>query len=96
MKVAVTGGAGYIGSHTCLELIKENYEVLIIDDLSNGNEIALNRIKQIAGANFVFKQVDIGNLDKLTEIFQKFLPESVIHFAGVKSVSESISNPTKY
>ena len=51
MKVAVTGGAGYIGSHTCLELIKENYEVLIIDDPSNGNEIALNRIKQIAGAN---------------------------------------------
>ena len=96
MKVLVTGGAGYIGSHTCVELLQAGHEVFVIDNLSNGHEAALDRIRLITNRELQFTNADIRDANALDNIFNTFKPEAVIHFAGLKAVGESIANPLKY
>ena len=96
MRVLVTGGAGYIGSHTCVELLKAGHEVFVIDNLSNGHEAALDRIRLITNCELQFVNADIRDANALDEIFNTFKPEAVIHFAGLKAVGESVANPLKY
>ena len=96
MKVLVTGGAGYIGSHTCVELLKAGHEVFVIDNLSNGHEVALGRVRNITNCDLQFMNADIRDTNALDKIFNTFKPEAVIHFAGLKAVGESVANPLKY
>jgi UDP-glucose 4-epimerase len=96
MRVLVTGGAGYIGSHTCVELLKAGHEVFVIDNLSNGHEAALDRIRLITNCELQFTNADIRDANALDNIFNTFKPEAVIHFAGLKAVGESVANPLKY
>lgn len=96
MRVLVTGGAGYIGSHTLVELLTEGHEAFIIDNLSNGHEEALSRVKQLANKDFGFAKGDIRDRDALDEAFAEFKPEAVIHFAGLKAVGESVEQPLTY
>ena len=96
MRVLVTGGAGYIGSHTCVELLEAGHEVFVIDNLCNGHEAALERVRSITNCELQFKNADIRDSDALDEIFYNFKPEAVIHFAGLKAVGESVLDPVKY
>ena len=96
MKVLVTGGAGYIGSHTCVELLKAGHEVFVVDNLCNGHEVALERVRLITNCELQFTNADIRDANALNKIFNKFKPEAVIHFAGLKAVGESVSEPLKY
>ena len=96
MKVLVTGGAGYIGSHTCVELLKVGHEVFVIDNLSNGHEAALERVRLITNCELQFMNADIRDSNALDKIFNTFKPDSVIHFAGLKAVGESVVDPVKY
>jgi len=96
MRVLVTGGAGYIGSHTCVELLKAGHEVFVIDNLSNGHEVALERVRLITNCELQFTNADIRDANALDNIFNTFKPEAVIHFAGLKAVGESVANPMKY
>lgn len=96
MKVLVTGGAGYIGSHTCLELLRSGHEVLVVDSLFNGNVEALTRIQRLANRSLEFNQCDVRDAYALEAIFDKFNPDAVIHLAALKAVSESISEPALY
>ena len=93
MRVLVTGGAGYIGSHTCLELLKAGHEVYVVDNLCNGHEAALERVRDITNCELQFINADIRDLNALNKIFNTFKPEAVIHFAGLKAVGESVSDP---
>lgn len=96
-KILVTGGTGYIGSHTCVELIQEGYEVVIFDNLSNSKESVLNKIKEITGIKPIFYHGDVLNTQNLQEIFQKEQNiKAVIHFAGLKAVGESVEKPLWY
>lgn len=94
--VLVTGGAGYIGSHTCVELLHAGYEVLVLDNLSNASKQSLERIEQITSKKVSFIEGDIRDKTKLQEIFQNYKIDSVIHFAGLKAVGESVSKPLEY
>ncbi|MDB2537302.1 UDP-glucose 4-epimerase GalE [Amylibacter sp.] len=96
MKILVTGGAGYIGSHTCVELLKAGHEVFVIDNLSNGHESALERVRLITNCELQFMNADIRDSNALDKIFNTFKPDSVIHFAGLKAVGESVVDPVKY
>ena len=96
MKVIVTGGAGYIGSHTCVELLQAGHEVLVIDNLSNGHEAALERVRLITNCELQFINADIRDINALNKIFGTFKPEAVIHFAGLKAVGDSVVDPLKY
>ena len=96
MKVLVTGGAGYIGSHTCVELMQAGHEVVIFDNLSNSYEAAIGRIAQIAGRAPEFTQADVRDSDALREVFARYRFDAVIHFAGLKAVSESVERPIEY
>ncbi|MDC0120711.1 UDP-glucose 4-epimerase GalE [Amylibacter sp.] len=96
MRVLVTGGAGYIGSHTCVELLKAGHEVFVIDNLCNGHEVALDRVQSITNCELQFMNVDIRDTNALDEIFKTFEPDAVIHFAGLKAVGESVADPVKY
>ena len=96
MRVLVTGGAGYIGSHTCVELLEAGHEVFVIDNLCNGHEDALERVRTITNIEFQYKNADIRDSDALDVIFNTFKPDAVIHFAGLKAVGESVLNPVKY
>lgn len=96
MRVLVTGGAGYIGSHTLLELLLKGHEVFVIDNLSNGHKEALNRVKELSNEDFGFFEGDIRDGEGLGREFSKFKPEAVIHFAGLKSVGESVERPLTY
>ena len=96
MAILVTGGAGYIGSHTCVELLNEGYEVVVVDNLCNSCEESLKRVEQITGKKVTFYQVDLLDKEALTEVFEKEKVESVIHFAGLKAVGESVSKPLEY
>jgi len=96
MKILVTGGAGYIGSHTCLELLKAGYEVVVVDNLSNSKEEALRRVQELAGRSLEFHKVDLLDRAALDAVFQRQKIESVIHFAGLKAVGESVSVPLRY
>lgn len=96
MKILVTGGTGYIGSHTCVELLTEGYEVVIVDNLYNSSEKVIERINEITGKDVIFYKTDIRNYDAMNSIFLKEKPDAVIHFAGLKSVGESVSKPLEY
>jgi UDP-glucose 4-epimerase len=94
--VLVTGGAGYIGSHTCIELIKAGYEVLVFDNFSNSSKESIARVEKIIDQKILLEEGDIRNKADLQRIFSKYTIESVIHFAGLKAVGESVDEPLKY
>ena len=96
MKILVTGGAGYIGSHTCVELLNNDYEVVVVDNLYNSCEEALNRVEKITGKTLTFYEGDLLDQDLLEEIFDNERPEAVIHFAGYKAVGESVEKQIEY
>ena len=96
MKVLVTGGAGYIGSHTCVELLEAGHEVFVVDNLCNGHEAALERVRGITNRDLQFMNTDIRDTVALDKIFNIFQPEAVIHFAGLKAVGESLADPLTY
>ena len=96
MSILVTGGAGYIGSHTVVELLNAGYEVVIADDYSNSKPEVLNRIKEITGKSFKFYEVNILDKEALETVFKENTLEAVIHFAGYKAVGESVAKPLKY
>lgn len=94
--ILVTGGAGYIGSHTCVELLNAGHEVIVVDNLSNSSEISLQRVEQITGKTLKFVRGDILDADLLDSIFQNHKIDAVIHFAGLKAVGESQQKPLIY
>ena len=96
MAILVTGGAGFIGSHTCVELLNAGYDVVIADNLYNASEKAVDRVKQITGKDLKFYKADIREKEAMNEIFEKEEIESVIHFAGLKAVGESVVKPLEY
>ena len=96
MRILVTGGAGYIGSHTCVELLNAGYEVVIVDNLYNASEEAVNRIEQITGKKTVFYKADICDRSAMEKIFSTEKIDAVIHFAGYKAVGESVRKPVEY
>lgn len=96
MNILVTGGAGYIGLHTCVSLISQGYNLVIVDDFSNSEKSSILNLEKIVKRNIIYYELDIKNTVKLEEIFYKHKFDAVIHFAGYKSVNESINNPLKY
>ncbi|WP_162617074.1 SDR family NAD(P)-dependent oxidoreductase, partial [Bacillus mycoides] len=96
MAILVTGGAGYIGSHTCVELLKNGYEIIVVDNLSNSSVESINRMTEITGKQFKFYKEDILNREALDTIFEENTIEAVIHFAGFKAVGESVEIPLTY
>jgi UDP-glucose 4-epimerase len=95
-KILITGGAGYIGSHTAVELMSSGYHVVIVDNLCNSSIKVLDRIQNLAGKNFTFIQEDVRNANALDKIFKEHTIEGVIHFAGLKAVGESVAEPIRY
>ncbi len=96
MAILVTGGAGFIGSHTCVELLENGYEVIIVDNFVNSKPEALNRIKQITGKDFKFYEADLLDKKAVETIFNENKIDAVIHFAGLKAVGESVAQPIRY
>lgn len=96
MKILLTGGAGYIGSHTIIELYKAGHTVVVIDNLVNSNKEALRRVSKIIGEEFPFEKVDIRDRESLDRLFGKYHIDAVINFAGLKAVGESVSKPLEY
>ena len=96
MTILVTGGAGYIGSHTIVELIKAGHSVVVVDNLCNSSRIAIERVKMITGATISFYEADIREKETLNTIIDTHSIDSCIHFAGLKAVGESVSNPHEY
>ena len=96
MKILVTGGTGYIGSHTIVELLKRGYEVVAVDDFSNSKPIVLDRLKEITGQEINFYELDVCDKEKLRKVFDKEKIDAVIHFAGFKAVGESVAKPLMY
>ena len=96
MKVLLTGGAGYIGSHTCIELLAAGHEAVIVDNYSNSKPEALNRIREISGKDFKFYEADCCDKAALETIFTENKIDAVIHFAGYKAVGESVAKPISY
>lgn len=94
--ILVTGGAGYIGSHTCVELLEAGYSVVVLDNLSNSSEESLRRVQKITGKTLEFVEGDIRSTDNLEAVFSRFPITAVIHFAGLKAVGESVSMPLHY
>jgi UDP-glucose 4-epimerase len=96
MKILVTGGAGYIGSHTLIELLEEGHSPIVVDNLSNSKVEALNRVREITGRDFPFYEVDILDNNSLNKVFTANPIDAVIHFAGFKEVGESVQRPWDY
>lgn len=96
MAILVTGGAGYIGSHTVVELLNHHFEIVVLDNLSNSSEVSLQRVQQITGKNITFYQGDILDRKILQRIFSQHNIKAVIHFAGLKAVGESVKKPLRY
>jgi len=96
MAILVTGGAGYIGSHTCVELLNSGYDVVVVDNLSNSSKKAIDRVEQITGKSVAFYEVDILDKAALSDVFDKEEIDSVINFAGLKAVGESVAKPLEY
>lgn len=96
MSILVTGGAGFIGSHTCVELLENGYEVVVVDNLCNASEESLKRVEQITGKKVTFYKGDILDKEFLNQVFEKEEIESCIHFAGLKAVGESVEKPWEY
>ena len=95
-KILVTGGTGFIGSHTCVELLANGYDIVIVDNLSNSKEAAVGRIEKISGKKVVFRKADICDYDALSYVFDEFEIDAVVHFAGLKAVGESVRKPLEY
>lgn len=96
MNILVTGGAGYIGSHTCVELLKNNYSVIIVDNLINSKVETIDKIRKITNKDIIFYEIDVTDESKLEDIFNNHKIDGIIHFAGLKSVGESVSKPLEY
>lgn len=96
MKILVTGGAGYIGSHTTIELLDANYEVIIVDNFSNSRPIVIDRIKEISGKEVKFYETDLTDKESLELVFKENKIDAVIHFAALKAVGESVKKPLEY
>lgn len=94
--VLVTGGAGYIGSHTAVELVQAGYEVVLVDDLSNSERSAVDGVRTITGVEVPFEQVDCNDAEAMRDIFARYRIDAVIHFAAFKAVGESVDEPLKY
>jgi UDP-glucose 4-epimerase len=95
-RVLVTGGAGYIGSHTCFFLLEAGYEVVVIDNLSNSKYISLERVQELAGNKLIFIEGDLNSKKDINSIFREYKIDAVIHFAGFKAVGESVAKPLSY
>lgn len=96
MSVLVTGGAGYIGSHTCVEMLNSGYDVVVVDNLDNSSSESLNRVEKITGKKVKFYENDVRDKEALRKIFSENKIDSVIHFAGLKAVGESVRKPMLY
>ena len=96
MAILITGGAGYIGSHTCVELLNQEYEIITLDNFSNSKLEVIDRISDITKKDFIHYEIDLLHKDGLEKVFKNNNIESVIHFAGFKAVGESVENPLKY
>lgn len=96
MAILITGGAGYIGSHTCIEMINAGYEVVVVDNLDNSSAVSLQRVSEITGKNVKFYKEDVRDKEALRRIFSENKIEAVIHFAGLKAVGESVREPIMY
>ncbi|MBP3853818.1 MAG: SDR family NAD(P)-dependent oxidoreductase, partial [Erysipelotrichaceae bacterium] len=96
MRILITGGAGYIGSHTCVECLQAGHSVVVIDNLDNSSPVAIERIEEITGKPVTFYQGDIRDRACLDSIFEKEKIDAVIHFAGLKAVGESVQKPIEY
>ena len=96
MAILVTGGAGYIGSHTCVEILNAGYEIVILDNFYNSCPESLNRIKELTGKDFKFYECDIRDREGLDKVFAENKIDAVIHFAGLKAVGESCAKPLEY
>ena len=96
MSILVAGGAGYIGSHTCIELIKAGHDVIIVDNLCNSKPEVLKRIEELSGVNPKFYKVDVLDREELSKVFKENKIEAVINFAGLKAVGESVEKPIEY
>lgn len=94
--ILVAGGAGFIGSHTCVELLNDGYEVIVADNLSNSKESAIDRIKKITGKDLKFYKIDLLDFEATDKIFDENQIDAVIHFAGFKAVGESVEKPLEY
>ena len=95
-KILVTGGAGYIGSHTCIELLNSGHDVVVLDNLCNSSEESLNRVQQLTAKTLTFVEGDIRDVHMLDQVFQQYSIDAVIHFAGLKAVGESQQIPLTY
>ncbi|QQN61946.1 UDP-glucose 4-epimerase GalE [Bradyrhizobium diazoefficiens] len=96
MMILVTGGAGYIGSHTCVELLKAGHDVIVVDNLSNSSQVSLRRVEQICGRSLLFREGDIRDRALLKDLMLAHEVSAVIHFAGLKAVGESVQEPVAY
>jgi UDP-glucose 4-epimerase len=96
MQILVTGGAGYIGSHACVELIKAGYQVVVVDNLCNSKLSVLDRVATITGTRLPFMQVDLRDKESLEQVFTAYRFDAVMHFAGLKAVGESVAEPLRY
>ena len=96
MAILLPGGAGYIGSHTAVELLKQGKDIVIVDNFSNSNQKALDAIKELTGKDFKFYEIDYMDREKLEKVFEENEIEAVINFAGFKAVGESVREPLKY
>ena len=96
MSILVTGGAGYIGSHTCVELLNAGYEIVIADNMDNAKPAALDAIRKITGKDFAFYQIDVRDRAEMEKLFSTEKIDAVIHFAGLKAVGESVAKPLAY
>ncbi len=96
MKILVTGGCGYIGSHTCCELLDNGYDVVVVDNLSNSKKDVINKIEKISNKKIKFYEIDLCNKNLLRDVFSKEKIDAVIHFAGLKAVGESVEKPLLY
>lgn len=96
MKILITGGTGYIGSHTCVELLNENHEIIVVDNLYNSKKTVIEKIESITGKKVTFYEADVSDKKRLENIFKENDIEAVIHFAGLKAVGESVKMPLTY
>lgn len=96
MEILITGGAGYIGSHTVVELLEAKHNIVVVDNLSNSSKEALRRVELITGRSAIFRKVDVCDMSALSAVFNEFHFDAVIHFAGLKSVGESVQQPLGY
>ena len=96
MTILVTGGAGYIGSHTCVELLNAGYDVVVLDNLCNSSEESLKRVEKITGKSLKFYEADLLDQAAVKQVFDQEEIQAVIHFAGLKAVGESVQKPLEY